>query len=65
MRKTYKNKFQNQSNIIKLGNMIDDMHQIHVHIMNLDRRYYRLFGKNISASRLNAHAYDNLLLIFC
>ena len=55
MRKTYKFKLQNQSNTIKLGNMLDDMHQIHVHIVHLDRRYYRMFGKNISMTRLNAH----------
>ena len=35
--------------------MIDDMWQIHVYIMNLDRRYYRRFGKNVSISRLNRH----------
>ena len=35
--------------------MIDDMWQIHVHIMRLDRRYHHMFGKNISISRLNAH----------
>ena len=28
MRKAYKHKLQNQSNTIKLGNLIDDMHQI-------------------------------------
>ena len=55
MRKAYKFKLQNQSNIVKIGNMIDDMWQIHLHIMRLDRRYYRIFGKNLSISRLNAH----------
>ena len=55
MRKTYKYKGQNQKNTIKLGNMLDDMWQIHVHIMRLARRYYRMFGKNLSAYRLKAH----------
>ena len=55
MRKSYKFKIQNQSNTIKLGNMLDDMHEIHVHIVHLDRRYYRMFGKNISTYRINAH----------
>ena len=55
MRKSYKFKLQNQSNTIKLGNMIDDMWEIHVHIMRLQRRYYRMFGKNLSAYRLKAH----------
>ena len=35
--------------------MLDDMWGIHVHIMRLSRRYYRMFGKNLSASCLNAH----------
>ena len=55
MRKTYKYKLQSQSNTLKLGNMLDDMWGIHVHIMRLQRRYYRMFGKNISAYRMNAH----------
>ena len=55
MRKAYKHKLQNQSNTIKLGNLIDDMWEIHVHILCLERRYYRMFGKNLSVSRLNAH----------
>ena len=55
MRKSYKFKLQNQSNTLKIGNMIDDMWKIHVHIMLLDRRYYRMFGKNLSAYRINAH----------
>ncbi len=55
MRKTYKYKIQHQSNTIKLGNMLDDMHKIHVHIMRLQKRYYRRYKKNISAYRMNAH----------
>ncbi len=55
MRKTYKYKIQNQSNTIKIGNMLDDMHQVHIHIMRLQRRYYRRYKKNISAYTMNAH----------
>ena len=55
MRKTYKYKLQNQSNTIKLGNMLDDMWHIHVHIMRLQRRYYRRYKKNISAYTMNRH----------
>ena len=55
MRKSFEFKLQNQSNTIKLGNMIDDMWQIHVHIMLFARRYYRMFGKNLSAYGINAH----------
>ena len=55
MRKTYKYKIQSQKNTIKLGNMLDDMHSIHVHIMRLQQRYYRRYKKNISAYSMNAH----------
>ncbi|MYA69777.1 transposase, partial [Candidatus Poribacteria bacterium] len=55
MRKSDKFKLQNQSNTIKIGNMIDDMWEIHVHVMLLDRRYYRIYGKNVSISRLKQH----------
>ena len=55
MRKAQKFKLQNQSNIVKIGNMLDDMWPIHLHIMLLQRRYYRMFGKNLSASRINKH----------
>ena len=55
MRKSYKFKLQNQSNTKKIGNMIDDMWHIHVHVVRLARRYYNIYGKNISTSRLNKH----------
>ncbi len=55
MRKTYKYKIQNQKNTLKLGNLLDDMHQIHVHIMRLQQRYYRIYKKNISAYTMNRH----------
>ena len=55
MRKSYKFKLQNQSNTVKIGNMIDDMWQIHVHVMLLARRYRRMFGKDVSAYRLKNH----------
>ncbi|MDE0322515.1 MAG: zinc ribbon domain-containing protein [Candidatus Poribacteria bacterium] len=55
MRKTHKYKLQSQSNTLKIGNMLDDIWHIHVHILLLARRYYRMFGKNLSAHRINAH----------
>ncbi|MXV85797.1 hypothetical protein F4X88_15795, partial [Candidatus Poribacteria bacterium] len=55
MRKSFAFKLQSQTNIIKLGNMLDDMWQIHVHVMRLSRRYHRMFGKNLSAYRINTH----------
>ncbi|RKU18940.1 transposase [Candidatus Poribacteria bacterium] len=53
--KTYKYELSHQSNTIQLGNLLDDLHQVHVHVIRLQRRYYRLFGKYISASTMNAH----------
>ena len=53
--KTYKYEFSHQSNIIKLGNLIDDLHGVHVHLLLLQRRYYRLFGKYASLSRILKH----------
>ncbi|MDE0556806.1 MAG: RNA-guided endonuclease TnpB family protein [Candidatus Poribacteria bacterium] len=55
MRKSYKYKLQSQSNVIKIGNMLDDMWRIHVHILRLSRRYHRIFGKNLSTYRIKAH----------
>ena len=55
MRKAFGFKLQSQKNVIKLGNMIDDMWHIHVHIMLLARRYRRMFGKDVSAYRLKRH----------
>ena len=55
MRKAYGFKLQSQKNVIKLGNMIDDMWGIHLHILLLARRYRRMFGKDVSAYRLKRH----------
>ena len=55
MRKTFGFKIQSQKNVIKLGNMIDDMWGIHLHIMLLARRYGRMFGKDVSAYKLKRH----------
>ena len=35
--------------------VIDDLHGVHVHLLRLQRRYYRLFGKYISLSRILKH----------
>ena len=55
MMKSYKYELSHQSNTIQLGNLLDDLHQVHVHVLRLQRRYYRLFGKYISAYTMNAH----------
>ena len=55
MRKAYGFKLQSQKNVIKLGNMIDDMWGVHLHIMLLARRYRRMLGKDVSAYKLKRH----------
>ncbi len=55
MRKSYKYKLYNQKNNIRLGNLIDDLHQIHVHFMKLQRRYYKIYKGYISLKRMNKH----------
>ena len=53
--KTFKYEFSHQSNLIQIGNLIDDLHNVHVHLLRLQRRYYRLFGKYASLSRILKH----------
>ena len=53
--KTYKYEFSHQSNVIQLGNLIDDLHKVHVHLLLLQRRYYRVYGKYASLSRILKH----------
>ena len=38
-----------------LGNLIDDLHNVHVHLLLLQRRYYRIYGKYASLSRILKH----------
>ena len=38
--KTYKYEFSHQSNLIQIGNLIDDGHDVHVHLLRLQRRYH-------------------------
>ena len=53
--KTYKYEFYHQSNLIQIGNLIDDLHGVHVHLLKLQRRYYRIYGKYASFSRICGH----------
>lgn len=39
--RTYKYKIQHQSNAIRLGNLIDDMHQVHEYFLNSQRQRYK------------------------
>ena len=42
--KTEKYELSHQSNMIQIGNLLDDLHGAHVDLLLLQRRYYRLFG---------------------
>ena len=53
--KTEKYEFYHQSNLIQIGNLIDDLHSVHVHLLMLQRRYYRIYGKYASFSRICDH----------
>ena len=53
--KTYKYELYHQLNIIQIGNLLDDLHSVHVHLLLLQRRYYRIYGKYASFERICAH----------
>ena len=53
--KTFKYEFSHQSNLIQIGNLIDDLHSVHVHILRLQRRYYRIYSGYIPLKRLLKH----------
>ena len=53
--KTETYEFYHQSNLIQIGNLIDDLHGVHVHLLMLQRRYYRIYGKYASFARICNH----------
>ena len=53
--KTEKYELYHQSNIIQIGNLIDGLHSVHVHLLLLQRRYYRIYSKYASLSRILKH----------
>ena len=44
-----------QLNLIQMGNLIDDLHEAYVHLLRLQRRYYRIFGKYASVFHIKRH----------
>ncbi len=38
-----------------LGNLIDDLHSVHVHLLRLQRRYYRIYAGYIPLKRILKH----------
>ncbi len=53
--KTEKYELSHQSNIIQMGNLLDDLHRVHVHLLLLQRRYYRIYRKYASFGRICSH----------
>ena len=53
--KTEKYEFYHQSNLIQIGNLIDDLPGVHVHLLRLQRRYYRIYGKYASFAHICGH----------
>ena len=52
---TVKYELYHQSNLIKIGNLLDDLHEVHVHLLRLQRRYYRMYGKYAPFGRICSH----------
>ena len=53
--KTERYELYHQSNIIQIGNLLDDLHGVHVHLLLLQRRYDRIYGKYASFARICGH----------
>ena len=56
--KTFQYELSHQLNLIQIGNLIDDLYGVHVHLLVWQRRYYRLFGKYASLSRISETYYQ-------
>ena len=53
--KTFQYELSHQSNLIEVGNLIDDLHEVHVHLLRLQRRYYRIFSKYAALNAIKRH----------
>ena len=59
-RRTYKFQLREHPKNVRLGNMLDDLADVHNHFLNLEKRYYRRYGKYAGRFRLQPHL-TNLL----
>ena len=55
MRYTYKYEIYHQKNTILLGNLLDDLHEVHKHFLTLCKRYYRIYKKYPGKYSLTRH----------
>ena len=58
--KTYKHQMREHPQNMRLGNMLDDLGDVHNHFLALEKRYYRIYGKYAGRYRLQLHL-TNLL----
>ncbi len=54
-RRTYKYQIREHRQNIRLGNMLDDLGDVHNHFLKLEKRYYRIYGKYAGRFRLQPH----------
>ena len=54
-RRTYKYKIRNHAKNKRLGNMMDDLADVHNHFVRLEQRYYRIYGKYAGRYKLQPH----------
>ena len=59
-RRTYKYQIREHPQNMCLGNMLDDLCDVHNHFLNLENRYYRIYGKYAGRYRLQPHLTDML-----
>ncbi len=59
-RRTYKYQIREHPQNMRLGNMLDDLCDVHNHFLKLENRYYRRFGKYAGRFRLQPHLTDML-----
>ena len=54
-RRTYKYQIREHPKNVRLGNMLDDLSDVHNHFLRLEKRYYRIYGKYAGRYRLQPH----------
>ena len=54
-RRVYKYHIREHSKNVRLGNMLDDLCDVHNHFLKLENRYYRIYGKYAGRYRLQPH----------
>ena len=54
-RRTYKYQIREHPQNMRLGNMLDDLGDVHNHFLKLEQRYYRIYGKYAGRYHLQPH----------